>query len=148
MVRGVKKPSKPASEPVRQGLAFAVGNAPCLADEKASQGRLTEGLSEIGRSAAGKSLKQLIGEAPRLEALLLGLADGSPYLWDLATSEPDRLLTVLTAEPGEHLAALLANPAQAVAIAEDDVTAMQLLRRMKPEAALLIAVADIGDVWP
>src|SRR5690348_17276212 len=102
MVRGVKKPSKPANEPVRpietaQGLAFAVGDAPRLADEKAAQDRLTEWLSEIGRSAAGKSLKRLIGEAPGLEALLLGLADGSPYLWDIASAEPDRLLTVLRA---------------------------------------------------
>jgi len=47
MVRGVKKPSKPANEPVRtnetrQSLAFAVGDAPCLADPKAAQDRLTE----------------------------------------------------------------------------------------------------------
>ena len=153
MVRGVKKTSKPANEPVRanntrQGLAFAVGDAPCLADPKAAQDRLAEWLSEAGDGAAGKSLKQLIGEAPRLEALLLGLADGSPYLWDLATAEPDRLLTVLTAEPGGYLAALLAKSAEAVATAEDEATAMQLLRRMKAEAALMIAVADIGGVWP
>ncbi|AMN41440.1 bifunctional [glutamine synthetase] adenylyltransferase/[glutamine synthetase]-adenylyl-L-tyrosine phosphorylase [Rhodoplanes sp. Z2-YC6860] len=153
MVRGVKKPSKPANEPVRssntgQGLAFAVGDAPCLADPKAARDRLSEWLSEIGSGAAGKSIKQLIGEAPGLEALLLGLADGSPYLWDLATAEPDRLLTVLTAEPGGHLAALLAKSAKAVATAADEATAMQLLRRMKAEAALLIAMADIGGVWP
>ncbi len=79
-----------------QGLALAITDAPQLADREAAQARLTEWLSDVARSAAGKSLRQLIGEAPRLEALLLGLADGSPYLWDLATADPDRLLTVLT----------------------------------------------------
>ena len=42
----------------------------------------------------------------------------------------------------------MAETASAVAAAEDEATAMRLLRRMKAEAALLIALADIGDVWP
>src|SRR4051794_16999948 len=148
MVRGVKKTSKPAAQPGGQWLTLAIADAPQLADREAAQARLTEWLSDVARSAAGKSLKQLIAEAPKLEALLLGLADGSPYLWELATAEPDRLLTVLNAEPGEHLAALLSTSAKAVVAAKDEATAMQLLRRMKAEAALLIAVADIGGVWP
>jgi glutamate-ammonia-ligase adenylyltransferase len=148
MVRGVKKTSKPAAQPGGHGLAHAITDAPQLADRKAAQARLTEWLSDVARSAAGKSLKQLIAEAPGLEALLLGLADGSPYLWELVTADADRLLTVLTAEPGDHLAALLDKSAKAVAAAKDEAAAMQLLRRMKAEAALLIAVADIGGVWP
>src|SRR5437588_346700 len=32
--------------------------------------------------------------------------------------------------------------------AKDEADAMRLLRRMKAEAALLIALADIGGVWP
>ena len=35
-----------------------------------------------------------------------------------------------------------------MAAAADDAAAMQLLRRMKAEAALLIALCDIGGVWP
>ncbi|MGC4095616.1 MAG: hypothetical protein QM706_00720 [Nitrospira sp.] len=42
---------------------------------------------------------------------------------------------------------LLLDSAQA-SPAEDDAAAMRLLRRMKSEAALLIALADIGGVWP
>ena len=30
----------------------------------------------------------------------------------------------------------------------DEAQAMRLLRRMKAEAALLMAIADIGGVWP
>ncbi len=148
MVRGVKKTSKPAAQPAGQRLASAVTDAPRLADREAAQDRLAEWLSDIARSAAGKSLKQLIGDAPKAEALLLGLADGSPYLWDLAMADPDRLLRLLTSEPDGHLSALLMKSAKAVAAAKDEAAAMQLLRRMKAEAALLIAIADIGGVWP
>src|ERR1051326_8286850 len=148
MVRGVKKPSKPAAQPARQGLAFSIADAPCLADRTASQDRLTVWLSDIARTAAGKSLRQLVAEAPKGEAVLLGLADGSPYLWELATAEPGRLLRLLTADPDGQLSALLARSAKAVAGAKDEAAAMQLLRRMKAEAALLIALADIGGVWP
>ena len=35
-----------------------------------------------------------------------------------------------------------------MAASEDEAEAMRLLRRMKAEAALLIALADIGGVWP
>ena len=37
---------------------------------------------------------------------------------------------------------------KAVGAAKDEAEAMRLLRRMKAEAALLIALADIGGVWP
>src|SRR5258708_2068101 len=148
MVRAANKTSKPAAKKGVPALAPAIAAAPRLADRKAAQDGLTEWLSDIGRSAAGKSIKQLIEQAPKTEALLLGLADGSPYLWDLATAEPDRLLAVLATDPDQHLSALLAKSAKAVAAAKDDATAMQRLRRMKAEAALLIALADIGGVWP
>ena len=52
------------------------------------------------------------------------------------------------ADPDEHLAELLAKTEKAVAAAKDEAEAMRLLRRMKAEAALLIALADIGGVWP
>ena len=76
------------------------------------------------------------------------MSDGSPYLWDLAAAEPGRLLTLLNADPDEHLAELLEKTAKAVAATKDEAEAMRLLRRMKAEAALLIALADIGGVWP
>src|SRR5205085_1394522 len=90
----------------------------------------------------------LIASSPKVEALLAGLADGSPYLWELASAEPARLLTVLEADPDKRFADLLAETAQAVGATRDEETAMRLLRRMRAEAALLIALADIGGVWP
>src|SRR6185437_12483169 len=48
----------------------------------------------------------------------------------------------------EHFATLLAQHGRAAATSAGDDDAMRLLRRMKSEAALLIALADIGGVWP
>src|SRR5688572_1659755 len=87
-----RQPSKPAAKPSGRPLAAAISQAPRLTDRKAAQARLSEWLAEIGKGAVGKALKQLIGDSAKVEALLLGLADGSPYLWELATAEPDRLL--------------------------------------------------------
>jgi glutamate-ammonia-ligase adenylyltransferase len=158
MARAAKKTSKsaatrPAARKSVRPLTAAIAKAPQLADREAAQVRLAEWLADIGkgsasRSAAGKALKQLIGSSPKVEALLLGLADGSPYLWELASAEPDRLLAVLESDPAERLTELLSKSAKAAAAAKDEAAAMRLLRRMKAEAALLIALADIGGVWP
>ena len=86
---------------------------------------------------------------PKLEALLAGLAEGSPFLWDLAAAEPARLLALLERRSRRALrGAAGAGNVRAVAATEDEAEAMRLLRRMKAEAALLIALADIGGVWP
>ena len=50
--------------------------------------------------------------------------------------------------PDTHFAALLYETARAVAATKDEDKAMRLLRLMKSEAALLIALADIGGAWP
>jgi len=141
-----KKSTSPARDD--KALALAITAAPRLTDRKAAQARVTEWLTEIGRSAPGKALKLLTVKTPKLEALLLGLADGSPYLWDLATADPERLLAVVQAEPDRHLADLLSKSGKAAAAAKSEAAAMRGLRRMKAEAALLIALADIGGVWP
>src|SRR4051812_8258068 len=147
MARPVRKKTKP-SEKDEKTLAIALADAPRLMDRKAAHARVAAWLTEIGRSAAGKALKRLITAAPKLEALLFGLADGSPYLWDLAAAEPDRLLSLLNSNPDVHLVELLATAEGAVAATKDEAEAMRLLRRMRAEAALLIALADIGGVWP
>src|SRR3954454_23105812 len=147
MARPVRKKNKPSVKDDKT-LVLALADAPRLMDRKAAKTRVAGWLTEIGRSAAGKALKRLVTAAPKLEALLFGLADGSPYLWDLAAGEPERLLSLLNSNPDVHLAELLAKAGKAVAATKDEAEAMRLLRRMKAEAALLIALADIGGVWP
>ena len=41
--------------------------------------------------------------------LVAGLAEYSPYLWDLVQADPGRLLTLLNADPKAHFRALLAH---------------------------------------
>src|SRR6185369_2803148 len=47
-----------------------------------------------------------------------------------------------------RLASVLAESFAAVDVAQEEAAVMQQLRAMKAEAALLIALADIGGVWP
>src|SRR5207302_7005994 len=50
--------------------------------------------------------------------------------------------------PEPYLAQLVENACRNVSAASSEADVMQLLRRMKSEAALLIALCDIGGVWP
>src|SRR5262249_25136367 len=77
--------------------------------------------------------------APPARAILLGLAEFSPYLFDLIRDDPDRLIRLLRCEPESHLAALIETTSQEMLAASGEADVMRLLRRMKSEAALLIA---------
>jgi [glutamine synthetase] adenylyltransferase / [glutamine synthetase]-adenylyl-L-tyrosine phosphorylase len=110
--------------------------------------RLAEWLADVARKAAGRTLKSLIEEHPPLASLLGGIAEAAPYLWDLARADPARLLRLLRRDPEHELAALLATTRAAAAAAAGSAELMRILRHMKAEAALLIALADIGGIWP
>ena len=114
----------------------------------AGRARVAEWLAEIGRSTAGKSLKSLLSGYPPLAGVLSGIAAAAPYLWDLARADPGRFLRTLRADPDEEFSALLRKANAGAAAAGDAAAVMRVLRRMKSDAALLIALADIGGVWP
>ncbi|HEY1943620.1 MAG TPA: bifunctional [glutamine synthetase] adenylyltransferase/[glutamine synthetase]-adenylyl-L-tyrosine phosphorylase [Roseiarcus sp.] len=121
-------------------LAERLVDAPVLAAPSQARRRLDALLAEP--EAAG-----LDAIAARRGAgdLLLGLADHSPYLWSLASEDPQRLVRLLRSPPEAALDALLG--ALAARRDADEAALMQALRRAKREAALLIALADIGGVW-
>jgi glutamate-ammonia-ligase adenylyltransferase len=124
-------------------LARRIVCAPCLVDAEAAQARLAAWLAvPDGRAAAA-----LLEQFPHARALIEGIADGSPYLWDLIERGGGRLADMLAADPDERLRALLAATRDAMAAAAQDDDAMRLLRRMKADCALLIALADIGGAW-
>ena len=128
-------------------LAERIVTAPYLAEPKLARARVAEWLSGLPATQA-KSLNALFAAHPKVGTLLQSLGESSPFLWELASGDPQRLLRLLAAEPDRHLAALLAERGRAVAATRDEAEAMRLLRTMKAEAALLIALADIGGVWP
>ncbi|HXI07629.1 MAG: bifunctional [glutamine synthetase] adenylyltransferase/[glutamine synthetase]-adenylyl-L-tyrosine phosphorylase [Bradyrhizobium sp.] len=80
--------------------------------------------------------------------ILLGICAFSPYLFDLVRADAARLSRILSCDPEPHLASLIEDASRAVWAAPDESEVMVLLRRLKAEAALLIALCDIGGVWP
>jgi len=110
--------------------------------------RVATWLASIKAVAAGKALKALMRQHPPLGRLLSGIADAAPYLWDLIQADAPRFLRLLDSDPDGALAALLAQTRSTAAMADSTDEVMRVLRRMKAEAALLVALADIGGVWP
>ena len=60
----------------------------------------------------GRPLNALLAAHPLLITLLEALSESSPFLWELASREPARLLRALAADPDAHFAALLAEHGQ------------------------------------
>jgi len=114
----------------------------------AAHAAVTEWLASIKKSASGKSLVSLRTKHPAFSRLLDGIAVAAPYLWDLIRADAARFLRLLTCQPERELAAVLATARRNSGAARTPETVMRDLRRMKADAALLIALADIGGVWP
>lgn len=85
---------------------------------------------------------------PSVSRLLGGVFAGSHYLAGLIRTDPQRLVRVLRAAPETHLDTLVAEATAEVRATTDPKSAMTILRRFKSEAALLIALSDLGGVWP
>ena len=109
--------------------------------------RLAGWLAEL-EPAQASAITSLSAQFSHVRAILAGIAETSPYLFDLMRADAARLLRLLECDPELHLAELIEQTSLAVAAAADEAEVMQLLRRMKSEAALLIALCDIGGVWP
>jgi glutamate-ammonia-ligase adenylyltransferase len=105
-------------------------------------------LSGIARKTSAKALKSLVEKDQALARILAGIAETAPYLWELLRADPSRTTRLLTRNPEDELAALLSATGAAAAAASRREPLMRILRRMKAEAALLIALADIGGAWP
>ncbi len=118
-----------------------------MIDAETAAARVADWLAELPAAEAAP-LKALLADCPSVETLLQSLAESSPHLWELASRDAQRLLRVMESEPEAHLATLLADHASAAGTTGDFDEAQRQLRHMKNEASLLIALADIGGVWP
>ena len=129
-------------------LAARIVDAPYLPELATSFARLDDWLSGLGASADSDALRDMFGAHPKARELIAGIFEYSPHLTDLVRADPGRLLRLLQVNPELHLRALLENVVGALSGMTDESEAMALLRRTKSETALLIAIADIGTVWP
>ncbi|MEY9883898.1 bifunctional [glutamine synthetase] adenylyltransferase/[glutamine synthetase]-adenylyl-L-tyrosine phosphorylase [Bradyrhizobium sp. USDA 329] len=127
-------------------LAARFAEAPHIAASTTDERRFESWLAEL-EPAQSARLDVLLGH-PFARNILAGIAEFSPYLFDLVRADALRLIRLLECDPDTHLAALIAEARGAVLAAPDEAEVMRLLRRMKAEAALLIALCDIGGVWP
>jgi glutamate-ammonia-ligase adenylyltransferase len=122
------------------------GALPAPLDEATT--RAAAWLASLKGKAAGKVLKDRLRDHPALALLLNGIAEASPFLWELIQADPARLVSFIESDPDTALSVLLADARKTAAAADAPGEAMRILRRMKAAAALLIALADIGGVWP
>ncbi len=108
--------------------------------DTAAADRLIERFAELGRTEA-----RLAGR-PAVRALLASLGGNSPYLSDLAATEPAALRAVVTSGPqavvDDALAVVHAVPPFS---RREHVAAA--LRRAKRIVALATAIADLGGIW-
>ena len=128
-------------------LAAHFVSAPILFAPAEAGQRFDAWLGDIAPAQAD-GFRDVMAQGPFARAILLGVAEASPYLFDLIRADPARTLRLLRCDPDAHLAALIAQTARDVAASGDDARVMQSLRRLKAEAALLIALCDIGGLWP
>ena len=119
--------------------------------DAAGRVRVAAWLDEIADTDDGRALRAIMAAHQGAAALMAAIAASSPYLWDLARADPGRLAALLQSDPDARLAACVARAARDVRAgtshAQTQADTMRILREMKAEAALLIALADIGGLW-
>ena len=128
-------------------LAARLIEGPVLSDPDQARQTLARWLDDVP-AALRQPLATTLGRHPTARRLLEGIAEASPYLFDLVRLDAARATRVLQCDPDRRLAELLADLATLAKGAANEAELMQSLRRAKAEAALLIAVCDIGGVWP
>ena len=125
-------------------LCQRVRLAPWVSDAKAARARVTD--LTVAAKASAPELAAL-SKNRQVARLLAGIADHSPYLWRLAVAAPARFVRLLAEAPEASIDRILATLAADCETAETDADVMRHLRLAKQEAALLIALADIGGIW-
>lgn len=127
-------------------LASRIVSAPKLGDAKSARAKLDHLLEKAKGEAA--DLAPMLDAYPKARDLILNLARHSPYLWRLADHDPARLFRLLSCDPEARLKELLAEPLVLSLNVPSEAELMRALRLAKQEVALLVALCDLGGVWP
>jgi [glutamine synthetase] adenylyltransferase / [glutamine synthetase]-adenylyl-L-tyrosine phosphorylase len=128
--------------PADRGSLTSRLTAPHALADDTGRARVAAWLAELGAPA----VPGIMAAYPPVRALIEAVASSSTYLWNLVRADPARLARLLESDPDESLT-------KACAAGTDlpgdttEAEAMRRLRIMKAEAALLIALADIGGIW-
>src|SRR4051794_23272400 len=128
-------------------LAARFVDGPHVSAPDRAEQRLVDWLTDLAPEQAA-AVHDLAAGFPRAKTILLGIAEASPYLFDLVRADGDRAIRLLKSQPQAHLKHLIEKACRDVSTASSEADVMGVLRRMKSEAALLVALCDIGGVWP
>ena len=99
------------------------------------------------RAADGAALLALLDRHPAARRLVAAIAHGSPFLSDLIAGGPGYAVECLTEVPEDLLDRLCRSLRAAGLAIEDGEDMSVVLRLRRREAALLVALADLGGVW-
>jgi glutamate-ammonia-ligase adenylyltransferase len=127
-------------------LVARLVSAPHLSAPDIAEQRLQDWLSDLDSKRA-LELEALFARFPQALKIFAGIAEASPYLFDSIRADALRTLQILAGDPDQYLKRLIGKMRQKVRVASSEAQVMQLLRSAKTEAALLIALCDIGGVW-
>jgi [glutamine synthetase] adenylyltransferase / [glutamine synthetase]-adenylyl-L-tyrosine phosphorylase len=128
-------------------LAASFVTAPRLSAPEEAARRLSDWLSDIAPGRAAE-FDELFARFPHARQIFTSIAEASPYLFELIRSDAGRAFRILQDEPERRFLQLIEQARYKVWAASSEAEVMQLLRGAKAEAALLIALCDIGGVWP
>ncbi len=93
-----------------------------------------------------RDLKAACDRYPAARQLLAGMRDGTQFLWRLVLQDPGRAAMLLSEQPHRRIERICAIARDAAEL-ETEAEAMRRLRRLRAEAALLIAFCDLGGLW-
>jgi glutamate-ammonia-ligase adenylyltransferase len=125
-------------------LAARLDPRPRVVDAARAEGRFEDFFRSV-RSVDASAVDLLAGEQVR--ALLLAIADYSPFLWRLTIEDTARLSRLLRTAPETRLDNLLSDLTKTCEAMADQPVLMRALRKARQEVALLIALADLGGLW-
>lgn len=120
---------------------------PFPSDEVRAERTLIELREQATADPALAPLAELLAR-DSVTKLLSGTTGCSPYLMQLCNSDLPRLMRILTDAPEQRMTEMRRVLAANIDAAGKIDDAMEALRNFKNEAALLIALCDLGGVWP
>lgn len=103
---------------------------------------------EAAREAGQESFAQALIEDPTGKALLSAVFGNSPFLTECWLADPAFAASLVSDGPDRTFAEILATINEDLALGTDSDQVMRVLRRAKRRAALTIALADLGGLWP
>jgi glutamate-ammonia-ligase adenylyltransferase len=121
--------------------------APAIHDGERATAALAHLALRCGEEPGLAPLGGLV-DAPAVRDLLAGIFGASRHLAGLIERRPESLLGALSAPPERRFATLVEEARLGVDAAGGAPGAMRALRVFKSEVALLVALCDLGGVWP